>query len=379
MKRIAQRHPGVQTMNSSATGSSLPAVPRGVPATPARPGARPPLGRRAKAAVIVRLLLTEGADIPIEDLPDDLQAALTSQMGRMGLVDRDTLAQVVAEFADELDAVGLSFPRGMAGALTMLDGKISPETAARLRRENGVRAAGDPWDRLRKAELPELVAIAESESTEVAAVLLAKLDTAKAAALLGKLPGPLARRITYAVSQTASVTPAAVDRIGLSLAARLDAKVPKAFATAPSARLGEILNRSASATRDDLLEGLDQEDADFARAVRKALFTFAHIPQRISARDVPRILREVDQGTIVTALVFAGQSQAYGATAEFLLANVSTRLAETLREEMSERAVPPKAQGEEAMIAVIEAIRRLETQGDITLTQPGADDADPAE
>jgi flagellar motor switch protein FliG len=46
------------------------------------------LSRRAKAAIVVRLLLNEGADLPLEDLPDDLQIALTQQMGAMRLVDR---------------------------------------------------------------------------------------------------------------------------------------------------------------------------------------------------------------------------------------------------------------------------------------------------
>ena len=98
-----------------------------------------PLNGRAKAAVVVRLLLNEGADLPLETLPDDLQASLTAQMGQMGLVDRVTLLAVVQEFADTLDGIGLSFPQGLAGALAAMDGKISPQTAARLRKEAGVR------------------------------------------------------------------------------------------------------------------------------------------------------------------------------------------------------------------------------------------------
>jgi len=140
-------------------------------------------------------------------LPEPLQAQLTTQMGSMRYVDRATLADVVAEFAQELEGMGLTFPRGMAGALTALDGRISPQTAARLRKEAGVRQYGDPWELIRQAELKDLIPIIESESAEVAAVMLSKLDVARAAELLGKLPGDKARRITYAVSQTGSVSP----------------------------------------------------------------------------------------------------------------------------------------------------------------------------
>ena len=71
-------------------------------------GSAKPLSKKAKAAIVVRLLLNEGADIPLEDLPEELQEQLTHQMGNMRLVDRDTLAEVVAEFASELESIGLS-------------------------------------------------------------------------------------------------------------------------------------------------------------------------------------------------------------------------------------------------------------------------------
>ena len=49
------------------------------PGGPASGSARGPipLDNRAKAAIVVRLLLNEGADLPLEELPDDLQARLT--------------------------------------------------------------------------------------------------------------------------------------------------------------------------------------------------------------------------------------------------------------------------------------------------------------
>lgn len=118
---------------------------------PSLPAAGAPiqLSRRAKAAVVVRLLLNEGADIPLEDLPEELQSHLTKAMGQMRTVDRDTLSAVVSEFAEEVERIGLRFPGGIAGALNALEGKISPQTAERLRKEAGVRQAGDPWVRLR--------------------------------------------------------------------------------------------------------------------------------------------------------------------------------------------------------------------------------------
>ncbi|WP_170789000.1 flagellar motor switch protein FliG [Ruegeria lacuscaerulensis] len=331
------------------------------------------LSNRQKAAVVVRLLLNDGADIPLEDLPDDLQEKLTHQLGQMGLVDRVTLDAVAAEFAEALDSVGLSFPHGLAGALDAVNGKIAPATAARLRKVAGVRQVGDPWQRLREIPTEDLADMAQAESIEVAAVMLSKLETAKAAQLLGHLPGPVARRITYAVSKTANVTPEAVDRIGWSLAAQLDQRPTMAFTDGPGARVGAILNQSAASTRDGLLSALDEEDSDFASVVRRSIFTFAHVPTRILPRDVPAILRGVDQPVLVTALAGA-ETEDDKTTVEFLLTNMSSRMADNLREEMTERGKVKQAEAEEAMTQIVGAIRDLVDGGAITLVEEEAEE-----
>lgn len=336
---------------------------------------QPNLSKRAKAAIVVRLLINEGADIPLEDLPNELQAQLTQQMGAMRVVDRVTLASVIEEFTQAIESIGLSFPGGIAGALDALDGKISRETAARLRKEAGVRAAGDPWKRLRALPPEALQEIIEQESVEVAAVLLSKLEVPAAAGLLGRLSGPQARRITYAISLTSDVTPDAVDRIGLSLAAQLDTQKILAFDSGAVERLGAILNSSSTPTRDDVLSGLEESDLELATAVRKAIFTFANIPARISPRDVPRILRDVDAAALLAAMAGA---EAAGLTEprDFILENMSGRLADQLREDIAEAGKIRPADADEAMSAVVAVIRQMEASGDLVMNAEEEEEED---
>jgi flagellar motor switch protein FliG len=206
--------------------------------------------------------------------------------------------------------------------------------------------------------------VLEDESIEVAAVMLSKLNVSKAAELLGMLPGQQARRITYAVSQTSGVTPDAVQRIGQSLATQLDSVPLQAFDDGPVERVGAILNFSPAATRDEVLAGLDEDDQAFASKVRKAIFTFTNIPARIDPRDVPKITRGIDQTVLVTALA-AAEAGALGESVEFILANISKRMAEGMRDEMGELGKVKEADGEEAMSAVVAEIRALEAAGDV--------------
>jgi flagellar motor switch protein FliG len=341
------------------------------PVAPVKKG----LSRKEKAAVIVRFLLAEGAAPPIGELPEHIQAALTEQIAAMRLVDRKTLDAVVEEFLGELEQVGLAFPGGIEAALQVLDGHISAQAASRIRRLAGASGKVDPWERILPMPVERLLPVLDAESVEVGAVLLSKLPVAKAADLLGRLPGERARRIAHAMALTGNVNPETVRRIGMAIAAQFDAEPPRAFETGPEQRVGAILNLSAAKTRAVVLEGLEEDDAAFAEKVKKTIFTFAHIPARLQARDVAKVTRIVAQADLMKAIAGA-TSDDDRAAAEFLLSNLSQRLAQSLREEIGALGTIRAKQAEEAQLAIIEAIRMLEAQGEIVLRTGAEGDAE---
>ncbi|MCU0802271.1 MAG: flagellar motor switch protein FliG [Rhodobacteraceae bacterium] len=332
------------------------------------------LSPREKAAVIVRLMLAQGANLPLSSLPEHMQAAITEQMGQMRLVDRATLGQIVDEFLGELEEVGLSFPGGIEGALSMMDGHISETAANRLRRLAGASSKADPWDRLTGLAAERLLPIIDQESVEIAAVMLSKLPVQKAADLLSKMPGERARRVAYAMSMTANVDPETVRRIGIALSAQLENQAPKAFDAGPVERIGAILNISPVLTREDVLKGLDETDAGFAEQVRKALFTFIHIGSRLTARDVPKVVRVVDNEVLVTALTYATTKADLAPVVEFIISSLSQRMGQSLREEMAGRGKIKDKDGETAMSAVVTGIRQLEAAGEVILRTEGEED-----
>lgn len=329
------------------------------------------LSRKRKAAMIVQLMLTEGQNISLSRLPEDMQMRITRELAALRIVDKGTLHAVVEEFSRDLESVGLAVPGGFASALAALSGQISPNAVARLKSEASQGQLVDPWAQVTDLAPEELLPLMIAESIEVGAVVLSKLPVAKAAELLGRLPGEKARRITYAVSQTGTITPEAVTRIGKSLASEYCVKVVSAFLNPPVQRVGAILNSSVAATRDAVLEGLGTDDAAFAEEVRRAIFTFPDIPARVLPADVPKVIRGVDQPVLVTALTVAltnGGGDA--ASAEFILKSMSQRMAEALREEIKERGKVKKTDGEQAMGRLVNAIRERADSGEITLIKP---------
>lgn len=323
------------------------------------------LTSRQKAAVIVRLLLEGEGDISLEGLPVPAQGALAHEMAGMGIIDRATRDAVVEEFCEMLGAVGLTFPEGIDGTLTMLGGRISRDASDRLRRQAVLAGRADPWERISALPASQICQLAEAEAVEIAAVMFTQLPVAKATEAFGLLPPGTARQIAYAMSLTAGIDPQSLRRIGLALVQAVEAMPQPVLDGGPVEKVGAILNLSPALTRDTVLEGLDQDDRAFAASVRRAIFTWANIPLRIDPRDVPRIVKAVDQAVLVRAM--AGSAGANAATVPFLFAALSTRMADTLREELEGAGRITEADAEAAMAEVVAAIRGMEAAGELFL------------
>lgn len=319
-----------------------------------------------KAAILVQALAEEGAEVSLDALPDDLQARLIREVANLGEVDDGVVLAVRQEFWKRLKRAGLTGSGGMKRALEMLGGAVSPAVAARLRAQSGGLPMGDPWERIGEKDSDEMLRVLDAESIEVAAVVLSKLKVSKAAELLSMMPGDRARRITYAISLISAVTPDAIQRIGRALASMLSIQQMRVFDEGPVERVGAILNFSRAATRNAVLAGLDETDRDFAEEVRKAIFTFANIPERIDPRDIPKIVRQLEQDVFVRALsaALAGDLKPAG---DFLLAGLSQRMADSIKGEIEDLGPVEEEAGEEAMGIVVSKIRELETSGEIYL------------
>ncbi|WP_106744035.1 FliG C-terminal domain-containing protein [Yoonia maritima] len=335
----------------------------------------PAISRRRKAAMIVQMMISDGGNLSLSQLPESLQELLTEELGAIRLVDRTTVASVAKEFTTQLEAVGMTAPGSRDNAINALSEHLTPSLAERLQAQTDTVRHGDHWPIVSSLSTPRIVDIMTSESVEISAVVLSKLPVGKAAEVLTKTPGERARRITYAMSLTAKVAPDVVHRIGQSLAKNYATPANRAFENAPVERLGAILNSTVAETRESLLEGLDSENPEFATDLRKAIFTFKDIPARIKPADISACLRPVDAETLARAIAAALADEGpLSAAAEFILGNVSQRMSAQMREDAEETGAVKKADAETAMSAVTAAIRELAETGTIEFIDPGAND-----
>ncbi|MEM7470876.1 MAG: FliG C-terminal domain-containing protein [Pseudomonadota bacterium] len=332
----------------------------------------PALAGSQKAAIIVQMVLSQGGSIPLSSLSPNGQARLMRDFVELGRIDKATMENVVADLERDISMVGLSFPASVADALATLESHLNPEVVDNLRGQLGLTAPPSPWPQITTLPVEQLIDLIPYEDTKIAAIVLSKLDAEQASELLDRLPPEQATELAFAIQSTKTVSPELLSQVGQIMVKAVPKEKPSAFSDAPALRVANMLNAASPDRRDELLAQLSEKDAVFAADVRSNIFTFADIATRIKDVDILKVTRDVAQEDLVIALAFAKDSD--GDACEFILNNMSSRMADALREEIAEATDIDKKQGEAALGKVTSAIRTLSDQGEISILPPPSDD-----
>jgi flagellar motor switch protein FliG len=153
-----------------------------------------------------------------------------------------------------------------------------------------------------------------------------------------------------------------VGKVVRSLGKHFDVKARPTFHHSGGVRsVADVLNALDKDISKTLLAKIEERNATLGAAVRKKMFSFEDI-NRLSQQDLQRVMREVDSSNLAVAMKSASEglrTKIYGA--------ISKRAAESLKEEISMPGPVRLRDVEQAQDAIIQVVRRLEEEGEISL------------
>lgn len=130
----------------------------------------------------------------------------------------------------------------------------------------------------------------------------------------------------------------------------------------------EIINLMGSSVETAVLDYIREADGDLAQKIMDNMFTFDDL-SKLDDKGFQSVLKEVQSESLVIALK--------GATAELrekVFKNMSSRAAETLREDLESRGPVRVSEVEAEQKEMLKIVRRLVDEGQIVLASGGADD-----
>ena len=129
----------------------------------------------------------------------------------------------------------------------------------------------------------------------------------------------------------------------------------------------EIINMMGSSVEASVLDYIREADSDLAQKIMDNMFTFDDL-EKIDDKGIQATLKEVQSESLVVALKGAGPE-----LREKIFRNMSTRAAETLREDLESRGPVRLSEVEGEQKEILKIVRRLVDEGQIVLATGGDD------
>jgi flagellar motor switch protein FliG len=283
-------------------------------------------------------------------------------MARLANISKDRADDVLSNFISDVEdpnnfAVGdeqyvrkvMSNAFGPSKANAFIDRIMTGEDAKGL-------------DALKWLSPQEVAEIIDGEHPQIAAIVIAYLESDEAAQVIKLLPDDERAEIVMRIARLNDVQSSALAEIEELIQSK-----SKSTPRGGTERVGgdkvaaDIINSLETATGDDILERIKQRNEELSDRIREKMLVFETLLD-IDDRGIQALLREISNDLLVVALKGCEQ-----AIVDKILGNMSKRAGVLLKEDMEARGPIRLSEVEAAQKEILDVVRRLAEAGDISL------------
>ncbi|BAM47636.1 flagellar motor switch protein FliG [Amphibacillus xylanus] len=327
------------------------------------------LTSRQKAAI---LLISLGPDVSAQiykHLTEEEIEKLTLEISSVKKVNSEQIEEVLEQFHQIALAQDYISQGGIGYARTVLEKAVGSEEAQRIIARLTSSLQVKPFDFARKADPAQILNFIQSEHPQTIALILSYLDNEQAGQILSELPQEVQADVAKRIALMDSTSPEIIYQVEQILEEKLSATVTQDYTqTGGIQAVVEVLNGVDRSTERTILDALEIQDPELAEEIKKRMFVFEDIVT-LDNRAIQRVIREVENDDLRLALKVASEE-----VQSVIFENMSSRMAETFKEEMEYMGPVRLRDVEEAQQRIVAAIRRLEEVGEIVIARGGGDD-----
>lgn len=316
------------------------------------------------------LLLTLGEQAAAEVLkhlgPIEVQA-LGTAMASMKQVTRVQVEQVVSELHKNIENQAGISAGNEEFIRRLLINALGEERAGALIDRILLGRSARGMETLKWMEPRAIAEMIGQEHPQIVAIVMAHLDPAQAAEVLGNLQPRIRPDVVMRIATLDGVQPHALNE--------LDEVMERQFSNNggkfKSARLGghkaaaNILNNMETASENELMEQVMKADANLGQRIQDLMFIFDDLA-KLDDRSMQALLREVPSERLVVALKGADP-----AMMEKVFANLSKRAGEMLKDDLEVKGPVKVSEVDGAQKEILALARKLAEAGQINLGAGG--------
>jgi flagellar motor switch protein FliG len=332
-------------------------------------GTKNKLTGKQKAAI---LLISMGPDVSAsvyKHLTEEEIERLTLEISNVKKVDSKAKDEVMEEFQQLAMAQDYISQGGIGYAKTILEKALGKEQAQDIINRLTSSLQVRPFDFARRADPSQILNFIQNEHPQTIALILSYLDPQQAGQILSELPQDVQADVARRIAIMDRTSPEIISEVEAILERKLSATVTQDYTqTGGIEAVVEVLNGVDRSTEKTILDTLEVQDPELAEEIKKRMFVFEDIVT-LDNRSIQRVIRDCENEDLLLALKVASEE-----VKEVVFRNMSSRMAETFKEEMQYMGPVRLRDVEEAQSRIVGVIRRLEDAGEIIIARGGGDD-----
>lgn len=321
------------------------------------------LSRQQKLAVFLICIGPEAAAEVLKQFDDHDVEQLCREMSTFPMIPEAVQKEALEEFSSVIAASVGSALGGITFAQRTLEiAKGDYKASSIIGRVGPVGNSIEVMSDIAEMEGRQIYNLIKHEQPQTISFVLSYLAPDKSAEVFGLLSPELREEVIERLGTIESTSLELVGKIVRSLGKHFDSKVRPSFHHSGGVRaVAGLLNSLEKEMSKTLLARLEERNATLGAAIRKKLFSFEDL-NRLAAADLQRVLREVDSGNLAISMKSASET-----LRGKIYAGLSKRAAESLREEIELLGPVRLKDVEAAQDVIIQSVRRLEEEGQISL------------
>ncbi|MEP6740825.1 MAG: flagellar motor switch protein FliG [Caldimonas sp.] len=325
-------------------------------------------GLEDSAILLMSLGEEEAAQVFRHLSPREVQS-LGETIARMTSVPKDRLDKVLEKFT--VVAAGQSALVGdTSGYVRNVLRKALDEDKANLLidriLQNGDISGIEGLKWMDAASIGEML---RHEHPQIVAAVLVHLESDQAAAVLKTFAERQRNEVLVRIATLDGIQPSALKDLNEVMSRMIAGGEQSRMAPMGGVKAAaEMINLLGTSIETAALDYIREADNDLAQRVMDNLFTFDDL-DRVDDRGIQALLKEVQSESLVIALKGAKPG-----LRERIFKNMSTRAAETLREELDSRGPVRVAEVEAEQKELLKVVRRLAEEGQLVLGGGSGDD-----
>ena len=322
-----------------------------------------------KAAVLLITLGPEKADNIFKHLKEEEIEQLTLEIANTRSVSPSQKEEVLNEFYEVCLAQQYIAEGGIGYAKDLLQKALGEEKAKDVLGKLTASLHVRPFDFIRKTDASQILNFIQDEHPQTIALILSYLSPSQAAGIVGSLPPDKQTDVAKRIATMDRTSPDVIKEVEDILEQKLASLVSQDYTIVGGVdSVVAILNTVDRGTEKHIMENLEIEEPELADEIRKKMFVFEDILM-LDDRSIQRVLRDVENNELAVALKNANED-----VRNAIFSNLSTRLADMIREDMEYMGPVRVKDVEEAQQKIVNIIRKLEDSAEIVISRGGGDE-----